>query len=67
MCQEVAAAFGLSPMPGLVTNGYDFVFQDYSRGDLVVGLEWDNWMEFTVVAQTTESEPLVTVESSQRA
>ncbi|MBI3821314.1 MAG: hypothetical protein HY289_01395 [Planctomycetes bacterium] len=59
MCQAVAAEFGLSPQPGLVSNGYDIVFQDYSIGELVVGLEWDNWMGFTVVAQTTESEPLV--------
>ena len=59
LCEEVAATFGLSPKPGLVTNGHDIVFQDYTRGEFVVGLEWDNWMGFTVVAQTTESEPLV--------
>ena len=59
LCQEVAATFGLSPKPGLVTNGFDIFFQDYSRGEFVIGLEWDNWMGFTVVAQTTESEPLV--------
>lgn len=59
MCQELADAFGLSPKPGLVMNDYDIEFQDYSQGEQVVGLEWDNWMGFTVVAQTTESEPLV--------
>jgi hypothetical protein len=59
MCEAVAATFGLSPVPGLVSNGYDIVFQDYRRDVQVVGLEWDNWMGFTVVAKTTESEPLV--------
>jgi hypothetical protein len=59
MCRAVAAKFGLSAKPGLVSNGYDIVFQDYERGASVVGLKWDNWMGFTVVAQSTESEPLV--------
>lgn len=59
MCEVVAATLDLVPQAGLVSNGYDIVFQDYRRGEQVVGLEWDNWMGYTVVAKTLESEPLV--------
>ena len=59
LCKEVAETFELSARPGLISNGYDIVFQDYLRGDQIVSLEWDNWMGFLVVAQTTESEPMV--------
>jgi hypothetical protein len=56
--------FELSRIPAaqenaLVTNGYDIVFQDYRRGEQVVGLEWDNWTGFTVVSKSTSSESLV--------
>src|SRR5882762_3216827 len=33
MCQTVAAKFGLSPLPGVISNGCDIVFQDYNRGE----------------------------------
>ena len=59
MCKSIAAAFGLVPHTDLVTDGLAIVFQDYRRSGQVVGLEWDNWMGFTVVAKTEESEPLV--------
>jgi hypothetical protein len=51
--------FNLAPHAALVTNGWDIVFQDFRRGEQVVGLEWDNWTGFTVVAKTPASEPLV--------
>ncbi len=44
---------------GRLAFSYDLVFQDYGRGQQVVGLEWDVWMGFTVVAKDAESEPLV--------
>lgn len=52
-------SFRLVPDNPLVTNGFDIVFQDFRRGELAVGLEWDNWSGFIVTAKTPESEPLV--------
>lgn len=59
ICQEVATALQLEPMGTLVTDFASTLFQDYRRGSQVVGLEWDNWSGFIVVAKTPESEPLV--------
>jgi hypothetical protein len=59
LCVAVAAAFQLSPENPLVTNGWDVMFRDYRRGEQVIGLEWDNWTGFTVIAKTTNSESLV--------
>jgi hypothetical protein len=58
-CGTIAAAFKLAQENTLVTNGFDIAFQDYRRGEQVIGLEWDNWSGFTVVAKTTQSESLV--------
>lgn len=58
ICEAVAAAFGLSPETSL-TDGPDVVFQDYRLCDQIVGLEWDNWAGFTVVAKNPASESLV--------
>jgi hypothetical protein len=55
MCEAVAATFKLVRQAGLVTNGFDIVFQDYRRNEQVVGLEWDNWMGYMVVAKTPDS------------
>ncbi len=59
MCAAIAAAFALTPHAELVTNGFDVAFEDYQRDGLAVGLEWDNWMGYTVVAKTPASEDLV--------
>ena len=59
ICSAVVANFKLVPNNALITNGYDIVFQDYSCADQVVGLEWDNWTGFTVVAKSQGSESLV--------
>jgi hypothetical protein len=59
ICGAIAAAFNLAPERELVTNGLDVLFQDYRRGDQVIGLAWDNWTGFTVCAKTTNSEALV--------
>jgi hypothetical protein len=56
---DVAATFQLLPHDVMVTNGWNIVFQDYRRGEQVVGLEWDNWTGFCVGAKTPASEPLV--------
>ncbi|MGV7222631.1 MAG: hypothetical protein ACQ9MH_14025 [Nitrospinales bacterium] len=39
-------------------TGLDEIFQNYSVGELVVGLEWDSWSGYTVVLKTIESEHL---------
>jgi hypothetical protein len=59
MCDAIAMAFDLVPEKSVITNGVDVVFQDYRRGEQVVGLEWDNWSGFMVVAKTPDSESLV--------
>jgi len=38
--------------------GFDEVFQDFKKGNEVVGLEWDNWSGYTVVAKSTSAESL---------
>jgi len=35
------------------------MFWDCRRGEQVVGLDWDIWMEFMAVAKSVASEPLV--------
>ena len=45
---------------GKKTVGLDEMFQDYKLNEYIVGLEWDNWSGFIVVAKTKESETLVT-------
>jgi hypothetical protein len=59
VCSALMSAFRLVPETTLVTNAVDIVFQDYRRGEEVVGLEWDNWSGFMVTAKTTASDSLV--------
>ena len=42
-----------------LTNGLDERFQNFRLRNMVIGLEWDIWSGYTVVAQNTEAEPLV--------
>lgn len=58
LCRRIADAFGLAPAGDLIV-GPDQMFWDFRRGELVVGLDWDNWMEFMVVARSTAAEPLL--------
>ena len=58
LCATIAVRFGLSPVSRLI-EGVDEVFQDYASGDCTIGLEWDTWSRFSVVAKTRESEPLL--------
>ena len=55
---RVVRRFELTPAGSKVV-GSDEVFQDFGCGDLMVSLEWDNWMGCQVVAKTPESETLV--------
>ena len=56
--KAVVEKFGLEIASKLV-QGFDEVFQDFKQGDKVVGLEWDIWSGYMVVAKRTVSEPLV--------
>jgi hypothetical protein len=55
---ELVREFQLVPLGDLI-EGFSEVFQDFGRGDEIVGLEWDTWSGFIVVAKTPESESLV--------
>ena len=54
----VVDAFALTPDNPLVV-GLNEMFADFRRGEQVIGLEWDIWMGFTVVAKSEASTPLV--------
>jgi len=56
--EAVVEKFGLTVASGKIAD-YDVAFQDFKQGNLVVGLEWDNWSGYTVVAKRTIAEPLV--------
>ena len=58
MATAVAKRFELKPMGDLVV-GLDEMFRDYTDRCSIVGLEWDIWSGFIVVAKTLESETLV--------
>ncbi len=49
--------FSLQPS-GPRTDGLDEIFQDYELDSAVVGLEWDNWSGYIVVAKSKMAEPL---------
>ncbi|WP_339509890.1 hypothetical protein [Pseudomonas sp. RL_15y_Pfl2_60] len=56
--KAVMSEFGLEPVGGK-TRGLDEVFQDFMRGNEIVGLEWDNWSGYIVNAKTKSAEYLV--------
>lgn len=58
LCRELATAFDLQPASELIV-GLDEMFRDFSDGIHTVGLEWDIWSGFIVVAKDPESEQLV--------
>ena len=55
LCRDVADALGLAP-DGDIVIGLDEMFRNFRRGDQVVGLEWDIWMEFMAVAKSEASD-----------
>ncbi len=55
---EVVAHFELE-VASAKTSSPDVMFQDFKRGNDVVGLEWDSWSGYIVNAKTKAAEPLV--------
>lgn len=55
--KSVVAEFSLDPA-GRKTAGLPEVFQDFKRGNDVIGLEWDNWSGYIVNAKVTSAELL---------
>ncbi|MBK6740954.1 MAG: hypothetical protein IPG64_25470 [Haliea sp.] len=56
--KSVVSQFNLEAL-GQEIVGPDVVFQDFRRGEDVVGLEWDNWSGYIVNAKAESAEPLV--------
>ena len=54
----IASHFNLAPI-GDLAIGLDQMFRDYTDGSSRIGLDWDNWSGFIVVAKSPESESLV--------
>lgn len=63
-CRELAGLLRLFPASEQVSS-YDCAFRDYTDGARTVGLEWDIWFGFTIVAKDAASESLLE-ELSQR-
>lgn len=53
----VVTAFGLE-VASSRTRGLDEIFQDFKKGNEVIGLEWDNWSGYIVNAKIKSAEPL---------
>ena len=58
MCAAVSDAFHLV-REGDLFVGLDGMYQDFRRDDHVVGLNWDCWFQFMVVAKSQSAESLV--------
>ena len=58
VCRGIADALGLTPIDDIVI-GSEQMFWDFQRGGQAVGLDWDTWMAFMVVAKSGASEPLL--------
>ncbi|MGL6074416.1 MAG: hypothetical protein ACRC8S_09680 [Fimbriiglobus sp.] len=58
LCRRIADKFGLTPN-GDPIIGPEQIFWDFQCGDLIIGLDWDIWMEFMAVAKSEAAEPLV--------
>ena len=56
--KSVVKQFNLQPANKL-TVGLDEKFQEFKQGDLIIGLEWDNWSGYIVDAKNEKAEPLV--------
>ncbi len=58
MCREIADHFGLAAI-GEPVSGLDEIFQDYSADHGIIGIEWDTWSGFLVVAKVPAAEELL--------
>lgn len=54
----IAKKFALAPKMELVQT-HDVVAQDFEQGTAIVGIEWDIWSGFCVVAKTACAKDLV--------
>ena len=55
--KEIVKEFNLESVGELV-HGFDETFQDYKLNNFLIGLEWDIWSGYIVVAKSVESEKL---------
>lgn len=58
LCRNMAVAFDLCSVRELII-GPEQMFWDFRRGQQIIGLDWDIWLGFQVVAKTAGSEPLL--------
>jgi hypothetical protein len=58
LCRSIAESLGLTATSDILI-GPEQMFWDFHRGDQVVGLDWDSWMGFMVVAKLGASDPLL--------
>ena len=58
LCGMIVEHYKLTTTEHLIV-GLDEIFQDWQRGDDRIGLDWDIWSGFMVVAKTIGSENLV--------
>ena len=54
---NVVSEFGLKPI-GSKISGLDEIFQDFTAGAEIIGLEWDIWSGYIVKAKSKSAEPL---------
>jgi len=55
---KISEKFNLIPSSQFV-HGFDETFQDYTNKEYIIGLEWDIWSGYRIVAKDTKSEKLV--------
>jgi hypothetical protein len=58
VCQQIAEAFQLTTVGEMIV-GPDQMFWDFGRDHLKLSLDWDIWMQFSIVAKTQTSEQLL--------
>ena len=56
--QSVVETFNLKPKNKLL-EGVEEIIQDFKKDKAVLGLEWDVWSGYTVVAKNKKAEELV--------
>jgi len=58
VCKKIVKHFKLKES-GQLVHGLDETFQEYKLGRFIIGLEWDIWSGYIVVAKNKQSEALV--------
>ena len=58
LCERIESSFELRRI-GETLGGADVVLQRFTAGEGQIALEWDNWMAFTIVAESLATEDLV--------